>query len=406
MTRGSAWYQRTQEVKRRPNDELYTPAEAVRKELDAWPGKFSGKSVYCPCDDYRFSAFWSVLYEDFHRLGLRRLTATGYNRRGRGVIAEYDGAKLTTGELIGDGDFRSGECLEILRRADVVFTNPPFSLIGEFYQFVRGKTFCFLAPITLWHKPACRREVCRGEFRPGNKHTVFYSDKKHTKKKGVFCFWAQNLGPSPVVDLPTDDPGEEPRNIPPFDDVWMVNSMSAFPVESHDILACPCTAIRYLDPGLYDYLGRANDCIERGTELRKAWDRFFFRKKRVWRPYSKDTLVLGAWSPTLWRRFRKAAGGDKKRFCAAIGDTIRFMPVPTEAVGNVRLELSYVVMCGLKYSDVQRGYCGIEGDLVYWNDDAGDQTKETARRWLVESVYPAVEKALIKHFGDTKKLFV
>ena len=84
---------------------------------------------------------------------MKKLITTGYKKNGQGVKLVYDSSnKAAIVELLdGDGDFRSEECVELLKQADIVVTNPPFSIIDEYLdQLVKhGKKFLFIAPITM-----------------------------------------------------------------------------------------------------------------------------------------------------------------------------------------------------------------------------------------------------------------
>ena len=104
---------------------------------------FRGKVVYCNCDDPTISNFFQYFHLNFARLGLKRLITTCYKSRNREWFSQhdseraiglsYDGGLLAeTIELQGDGDFRSEECIELLKQADIVVTNPPFSLFREY----------------------------------------------------------------------------------------------------------------------------------------------------------------------------------------------------------------------------------------------------------------------------------
>ena len=123
------------------NDEFYTQYEDIEKECKYYSDFFRGKVVYCNCDDARKSNFFKYFAMNFETLGLKKLITTGFNADGQGVIFIYDGAKngkhnvdkgIVVTEMKGDGDFRSEECIEILKEADVVVTNPPFSLFREY----------------------------------------------------------------------------------------------------------------------------------------------------------------------------------------------------------------------------------------------------------------------------------
>lgn len=117
------------------NDEFYTQLSDIEKELQHYKQHFKDKVVYCNCDDPRASNFFRYFFDNFKQLGLKKLIASGYKTENtdHGVRAEYLGEGNAVIEpLKGDGDFRSEECVELLKQADIVVTNPPFSLFQEY----------------------------------------------------------------------------------------------------------------------------------------------------------------------------------------------------------------------------------------------------------------------------------
>ena len=121
-------------AKKNKNDEFYTQYTDIDKEMRYYKDFFKGKVVYCNCDDYQQSNFYKYFYYNFHYLKLKKLITTGYKVDDNGLYAIYDGEIETTGKLNGDGDFRSEECIEYLKQADVVVTNPPFSLFRQYVK--------------------------------------------------------------------------------------------------------------------------------------------------------------------------------------------------------------------------------------------------------------------------------
>lgn len=133
-------------------DEFYTQLADIEKELRHYRKHFKGKVVYCNADDPRISNFFHYFSHNFERLGLRKLITTCYrsqerdlfsqNDSDRAIYLEYEGDKngnrlpdpeeIGVHALEGDGDFRSAECVELLKQADIVVTNPPFSLFRDF----------------------------------------------------------------------------------------------------------------------------------------------------------------------------------------------------------------------------------------------------------------------------------
>jgi hypothetical protein len=123
-------------------DEFYTQLSDIEKELGHYKEHFKNKVVFLNCDDPEESNFWKYFSLNFEFLGLKRLIATHFGN-GRpaykleivrdinkdGKINKLDTIKTP---LKQNGDFRSPECLEIIKEADVVVTNPPFSLLREY----------------------------------------------------------------------------------------------------------------------------------------------------------------------------------------------------------------------------------------------------------------------------------
>ena len=123
-------------------DEFYTQLTDIEKELKHYKEHFKNKVVFCNCDDPEYSNFWEYFKLNFRYLGLRKLISTHYepgtssyklelidDKNLDGKIDNYDIVKTP---LKGDGDFRSDECIEILKESDIVVTNPPFSLFREY----------------------------------------------------------------------------------------------------------------------------------------------------------------------------------------------------------------------------------------------------------------------------------
>lgn len=147
-------------------DEFYTQLADIENELRHYKDFFQGKTVLCNCDDPRISNFFHYFAYNFEQLGLQRLITTCYknqdadlfseNASEQAVYLEYYGDKngnnvpdaeeIGIRPLHGDGDFRSPECIELLKQADVVVTNPPFSLFREYVaQLMKyGKKFIII----------------------------------------------------------------------------------------------------------------------------------------------------------------------------------------------------------------------------------------------------------------------
>lgn len=140
-----------QKAKKEKNDEFYTQLADIERELRHYKEHFKGKIVLCNCDDPRVSNFFHYFSYNFEQLGLKKLIATCYKNQDMNLFSEHkseeaiyleytgdanknnvpDAEDIGIRPLSGDGDFRSQECVELLREADIVVTNPPFSLFRE-----------------------------------------------------------------------------------------------------------------------------------------------------------------------------------------------------------------------------------------------------------------------------------
>ncbi len=120
------------------NDEFYTQLTDIEKELKHYKNHFKDKTIYCNCDNPQYSNFWKYFHLNFNHFGLKKLIATHYHEVEPTYKIEYTGGNDNDIEvgvktpLEGNGDFRSPECIALLQEADIVVTNPPFSLFREY----------------------------------------------------------------------------------------------------------------------------------------------------------------------------------------------------------------------------------------------------------------------------------
>ena len=174
------------EAKKSKNDEFYTQYEDIEKEMNAYldfnPKVFKNKVVLLPCDDPEWSNFTKYFAQNFEKIGLKKLISTSYapNSKSIKLLAQptlfesdspnYDESKAENNGKIfrlfrdksgdkrinvddleweyleGDGDFRSEEITKLRDEADIVITNPPFSLFRDFLAWILagGKSFVII----------------------------------------------------------------------------------------------------------------------------------------------------------------------------------------------------------------------------------------------------------------------
>lgn len=123
-----------QKAKAVKQDEFYTQLCDIKKEIQYYVSHFKGKIVLCNCDDPTSSNFAHFFLQEFKALGLKKLIVTCYTglRGKKGIKLTFDGDKPRVSSLKGNGDFRNEECLQLLKQADLITTNPPFSLFREY----------------------------------------------------------------------------------------------------------------------------------------------------------------------------------------------------------------------------------------------------------------------------------
>lgn len=119
-------------ARKEKNDEFYTLFEDIERELKYYKDHFKDKLIYCNCDNPKYSNFWKYFYYNFKDLGLKKLILTYYSKEGISYKTEYDGINIKIETLNHNGDFRNKECINLLKEADIVVINPPFSLFIEF----------------------------------------------------------------------------------------------------------------------------------------------------------------------------------------------------------------------------------------------------------------------------------
>ena len=119
-------------AKKNKNDEFYTCIYDIENEMKYYREHFKNKVIFCNCDDPEESDFWKFFQLNFEFLGLKKLMATHYEEEKTSYKLELTSEGMVKVPLKQNGDFRSDECIEILKEADIVITNPPFSLFRDF----------------------------------------------------------------------------------------------------------------------------------------------------------------------------------------------------------------------------------------------------------------------------------
>lgn len=282
-------------AKRAKNDEFYTRLQDVEKELIHYRSHFKGKTVFLNCDDPTHSAFWRHFHKLFDVYGLKKLIATHYEGDGSASYAMVyvggDDADVSVGErikLVGNGDFRSDECVEFLKESDIVVTNPPFSLFREYVaqlmeydkKFliignVNAVTYKEIFPLIknnrIWAGFSFNKTVefiMPDSYELRGKAYVDANGKKHGFVPGV-C-WFTNLDVKKrhedmfLSQLYYGKDGKPLKDVderyPRFDnyDVINVNKVKNIPVDYAGVMGVPITFLDKYNPDQFEILEGSN----------------------------------------------------------------------------------------------------------------------------------------------------
>lgn len=260
-------------AKRQKNDEFYTTRATVELELNHYKEHFRGKVVYCNCDDPIESEFTRYFAHKFEDWGLKKLISTGYKESGHGVMYVYEGDKngnlvpdrseWKITELQGNGDFKSEECVELLKQADIVVSNPPFSLFREYVaQLIEyGKEFLIIGN---------KNAITYKEIFPLIKENKLWlgisfpnefilPNGEITKTVSGLCRWFTNLTHA-KRNKPLDLVQKyDPRYYPKFDnyDCIECSKVMDIPVDYDGVTAVPITFLDKYCPKQFRIIGIA-----------------------------------------------------------------------------------------------------------------------------------------------------
>jgi len=254
------------------NDEFYTQIEDIEKELFNYKKYFKNKTIFCNCDDPEESHFWKYFSSNFEFFGLKKLISTHYesdkpsykleivkDTNKDGKINNLDTIKT---QLKQNGDFRSPECIEILKGADVVVTNPPFSLFREYVaQLVEyDKKFIIIGnQNAITYKETFRlikdNKVWLGYTNPKE----FLQPDNTIKKFGNICWFTNIETKKRTEDLILYKNYNE-KEYPKYDnyDAINVDKVKDIPCDYGKVIGVPITFLDKFNPKQFDLLGIMN----------------------------------------------------------------------------------------------------------------------------------------------------
>lgn len=310
-------------------DEFYTQLTDIEKELRHYKQHFEGKTVFCNCDDPFESNFFKYFVLNFNRLGLKKLIATCYvgspianqqlslfdvlgeteeqegkpykavvttvyDKTGDGGVDMFDVAELfksgenELSELKGDGDFRSQECLSLLNEADIVVTNPPFSLFREYIAALleHKKKFVIIGNQNAVHYKEIFPLLRDGKVWLGYNHVKEFTRPDGTIQKFGNVLWYTNLDIKKrhedliLVQRYKEDKYPKYYNYDGID----VGQLSDIPLDYAGHMGVPDNFLEVFNPDQFEVIGTA-------AEVPKTKKHVSYKRQNII-TYEKDGEIL------------------------------------------------------------------------------------------------------------------
>ena len=251
-------------AKRVKNDEFYTRRVDVEAELVNYTSSFNGKVVYCNCDD-EGSAFKSYFVENYHALGIKGLYCTGI----AGECFEYNGNTATVSKI--NGDFRSNDSTKLLEQADIVVSNPPFSLFREYMtQLLEyGKDFLVIGNKNAISYKEFFPALQKGRVRLGySTPNIFVTPTGSANLQGMCRYFTTLSTPNKTFWIPTVHVNDREYQCYDLYPALNVDRTSDIPADFDGLMGVPITAIDRLDPSKFDII----DLIARYAVIDHTYD--------------------------------------------------------------------------------------------------------------------------------------
>ncbi len=330
------------QAKNAKKDEFYTQLVDIENELKHYKEHFKDKVVLCNCDDPRVSNFFHYFSYNFEKLGLKKLITTCYKNQERDLFSqndseraiwlEYNGDKnnnrvpdpneIGINYFQGDGDFRSKECIELLKQADIVVTNPPFSLFREYVaQLIEyDKKFIIIGHQNAIHYKDCFQLIKENRmwlgygFKGGAGHFISkYEDiaTAGNHKEGMIRVSGVNWFTNLDIQKRHEDLILFKKYIadeyPSYDnyEAINVNKTSDIPNDYYGIMGVPITFMDKYNPNQFEIIDTSTIAMPKGAPYvngKRIYERILIRRRKPAIQYvqQESTLPLAAEEETKY----------------------------------------------------------------------------------------------------------
>lgn len=261
------------------NDEFYTQLTDISKKMIHYKEHFKDKIVFCNCDDPTYSAFWEYFHLNFAELGLKKFISTHYDKEEATYKMEYEGCddnNIDVGvitPLEGNGDFRNRECLDLLDEADIVVTNPPFSLFREYVAVLMqyDKKFLIIGSMNAIMYKECFPFMMNNKMWIGINNVHDFRQPDGTIKKFGNINWYTNLDFSKryekIVLWKTYNASEYPTY--ETYNAIEVSKVTDIPVDYEGIMGVPISFMSKYNPDQFEIVGEFNHGSDNDFDLAK-----------------------------------------------------------------------------------------------------------------------------------------
>lgn len=282
-------------AKQAKNDEFYTRYKDIEDEIDKHynynNNLFKNKIIICPCDDYNYSQFTKYFINNYKKLKYKKLICTSFNNNYKlsdiyfnlfyedniedhGRILTFDGKTIKKDYLNGSGDFRTKEIISLINKSDFVITNPPFSLLEDFYKIVRNKKFLFIGPVNFlgrnfivedfkkdkvrlgyYRKQVMHFDVLDKDIDLSRPHTYVKENGKYYGRVGTFWFTNINM---PELEFLKFNEDTKPEDFDKIDGTDIINipEIKLIPKNYFGKMAVPITIFRYYNKKQFKVYGK------------------------------------------------------------------------------------------------------------------------------------------------------
>lgn len=261
-------------AKRVKNDEFYTRYDDIEAEIMKYRKQFRDKVVYLPCDDpaEKKSEFWSFFVNNFDAFGLKKVIATHYDENGKAYKIWIDGDTSNDGfvddgdaiqeDLQGNGDFRSPECIAIMKECDIVCTNPPFSLFREFVDTIlkANKQFLIIGNQNAFTYKEIFKLIKENKIWTGYSMVKQFNQPDGSIKKFGNVCWFTNMRTSKREEEFVFTRKYNAIDYPKYDnyDAIEVNRLINIPGDYYESMGVPITFLDKYNPNQFEIIGGFN----------------------------------------------------------------------------------------------------------------------------------------------------